>query len=452
MYGEKSITGKNIVILGAARSGLSAATLLKKAGNDVFVSDIATRNKLKEKNYLTRMNIPFEFGKHSDRIYQADFIVLSPGIPSTSAVIQAVKAHNIPVYSEIEVAGWFCRSSLIAITGSNGKTTTTTVLGKMLKHRYQDAFVAGNIGEPFSDFVFESSPDVWAAVEVSSFQLETIDQFHPSVVIILNLAPNHLDWYHSFEEYASAKLRILNNLTPDDYIITDGDDPDLCHRIYSHDSRKYKFTVSGRRAEGCLLNNALYLFNEKIIATDQIALFGRHNYKNLMAAGIAAKIAGVSSADIREVMRTFKGVTHRLETVAEIKGVKFINDSKATTLESLEAALQSFQQPVILIAGGKDKGADFKRLQELVKEKVKRAVLIGAASERIMQSWKDSIPVVMAHDLEEAADGALDAAQAGDVVLLSPACSSFDMFRDFEDRGNTFKKIVNQMKRKYENK
>ena len=264
MYTGKNITGKNIVILGAARSGLSAATLLKKARNDVFVSDIAARNKLKEKNYLTRMNIPFEFGRHSDRIYQADFIVLSPGIPSTSEVVQAVKAHKIPVYSEIEVAGWFCRSSLIAITGSNGKTTTTTVLGKMLKHRYPNAFVAGNIGEPFSDYVYDSSPDVWAAVEVSSFQLETIDRFHPAVVVVLNLAPNHLDWYHTFEEYAAAKLRILNNLTPDDYVITDGDDPDLCRRIYGHDSRKYKFTVSGRRAEGCLLDGAIYLFNEMI--------------------------------------------------------------------------------------------------------------------------------------------------------------------------------------------
>jgi len=441
-----------VVILGAARSGLSAAIMLKKAGNSVFVSDINEKSMIKEKNYLSRSGIPFEFGKHSEQIYDADFVVLSPGIPSTNEIVKSIAARNIPIYSEIEVASWFCRSDIIAVTGSNGKTTTTTVLGKMLKHQYKDSFVAGNIGQPFSDFVLESSKGSWAAVEVSSFQLETIDRFHPNVALILNLAPNHLDWYETYEDYVVAKLRILRNLNPDDYVIIDGDDKELCERIINCTSRKYKFSVTGRHAEAYLLNDSIFLFNEKIIDIEDIALFGPHNYKNLMAAGIAAKIAGVPSAEIASVMRSFNGVPHRLEYVTEIKGIRFINDSKATTLESMEAALNSFRQPVILIAGGKDKGADFKRIRSLVGKKVKHAILIGAARDRIADTWDGVVPVTMADSLESAVRKGLEVSAAGDIVLLSPACSSFDMFQDFEDRGKKFKQIIKRIKRQDENK
>ncbi len=445
------VKNKNVVILGAARSGLSAATLLKKTGNSVFVSDNATKGKIKEKNYLTKMDIPFEFGRHSERVFQADFVVLSPGIPSTSEIVKTITAHNIPVYSEIEVASWFCRSKIIAVTGSNGKTTTTTILGKMLKCRYHNSFIAGNIGFPFSGLVLDSKENEWAGVEVSSFQLETIDRFHPSVAIILNLSPNHLDWYNSFEEYAAAKLRILNNLSPDDYLIIDGDDDELKKRILASLPRKFKFSLKGKRAEAYLYDDHIYLFNEKLINIHNARLFGPHNYKNLMAAGIAAKIAGVATSDIAAVMRSFEGVTHRLEFVHEIKNVKFINDSKATTLESLEAALNSFHQPVILIAGGKDKGADFDRLRSQLKASVKHAVLIGAARDRIAASWSGIIPMTMVDDLQDAVTGAMENAVPGDIILLSPACSSFDMFKDFEDRGNKFKKIVTQLKKQYEN-
>ncbi len=446
-----AVKNKNVVILGAARSGLSAAQMLKKAGNTVFVSDNAEKGKIKEKNYLIKMDIPFEFGQHSDRVFKADFVVLSPGIPSTSRIVKAILTRNIPVYSEIEVASWFCRSNIIAVTGSNGKTTTASVLGKMLKCRYKNSFVAGNIGLPFSDFVLDSPADEWIAVEVSSFQLETIDHFHPAIAVILNLSPNHLDWYKSFEDYASAKLRILNNLTPDDYIIIDSADKFLYNRVIQSPPRKYKFSVTGKRAEAYLYDGNIYLFNEKITDIKSILLFGPHNYKNLMAAGIAAKIAGVSSSDIRTVMQTFKGVSHRLEFANKIKDVMFINDSKATTLESLEAALNSFSQPVILIAGGKDKGADFSRIRSLVNQKVKAAILIGSASERIAASWKGIVPISRATDMKDAITKAMDHAISKDIILLSPACSSFDMFRDFEDRGKNFKKIVNQMKKQYEN-
>ncbi len=447
----QGIRNKNIVILGAARSGLSAAALLKNAGNTVFVSDISDKGKTRARNQLKKMDIPFEFGRHSERVYQADMVVLSPGIPSTSEIVRSVAAQNIPVYSEIEVAGWFCRSNIIAVTGSNGKTTTTTALGRMLKSIYQNAFVAGNIGHPFSDYVLESEAGTWCAVEVSSFQLETIDRFHPQIAVILNLAPNHLDWYDTYEDYIQAKLRILKNLTPDDYIIFDGDDKELCDRLVDHTPRKFKFSVSGKHAESYIANDTIFLFNEEITNIRDIALFGPHNYKNLMAAGIAAKIAGVSVADIAAVMRSFKGVPHRLEFVNQINGTKFINDSKATTLESLEAALNSFHQPVILLAGGKDKGADFDRIRSLVAKKVKHAILIGAAAGRISASWEGLIPITRCDGLDTAVRTALDIASPTDIVLLSPACSSFDMFKDFEDRGKIFKKIVNQVKRKYEN-
>jgi len=446
-----AVKNNNVVILGAARSGLSAASLLKKTGNSVFVSDNAVKGKIKEKNYLTKMGIPFEFGRHSERVFQADFVVLSPGIPSTSEIVKSITARNIPVYSEIEVASWFCRSKIIAVTGSNGKTTTTTILGKMLKSRYHDSFVAGNIGFPFSDFVLDSTEKNWVGVEVSSFQLETIDRFHPSVAIILNLSPNHLDWYNSFEEYASAKLKILNNLSPDDHVIIDGDDDELNKRILASPPRKFKFSLKSKRAEAYLFDDHIYLFNEQLINIHDVQLLGPHNYKNLMAAGIAAKIAGVATSDIASVMRSFKGVTHRLEFVNKIKNVGFINDSKATTLESLEAALNSFSQPVILIAGGKDKGADFDRIRSLLEESVKAAILIGAARDRIAASWSGIIPIAMAHDLQDAVIKAMQNAVQGDIVLLSPACSSFDMFKDFEDRGNKFKKIVTQLKKQYEN-
>jgi len=440
------IKGKEIVILGAARSGLAAGELAKAKEARVFVSDSAVeKGKRKEKNILKGLGIPFEFGGHSNRVYSADIVVLSPGIPQTAAVVQGIRAKGIPVFSEIEFASRFCNSDIIAITGSNGKTTTTTVIGLMLKKEMPQAIVAGNIGSPLSAYVGNSDPNSWAAVEVSSFQLETIDEFHPRVAIILNLSPNHLDWYSTYEEYIAAKMRILKNLNPDDYIIYDGDDPEIFQHIADNPAHKIRFSVSTNRAEAYTKNEVVYLYNHELIHTRDIRLKGMHNYKNIMAAVLACDIAGIDKKSMTEVMSAFSGVEHRLEHVATFNDIHFINDSKATTIESLSVALQSFDTPILLIAGGKDKGSDYSKVANLLKKNACQVFLIGTARTKISESWKDIIPVKPVDSLEEAVYQAFSSAKSGENVLLSPACSSFDMFKDYEDRGRAFKKIVNNL-------
>jgi UDP-N-acetylmuramoylalanine--D-glutamate ligase len=446
------ISDKNIVILGAARSGLAAAELAVNLGARVFVSDNAVeKNKLKQINKLKGLGIPFEFGGHSNRVYSADFVVLSPGISQNSDVVQSIRQKGIPVFSEIEFAFRFCKSPIIAVTGSNGKTTTTTLIGEMLKKQMSAAIIAGNIGSPFSSYVLKSKSDSWAAVEVSSFQLETIEKFHPRIAIILNLSPNHLDWYETYDEYITAKLRIIMNLDPDDFLIYDGDDPGLADLIRQSPAHKLRFSARTEQAEAFTRDDKILFFNREFIATDEIVLKGQHNYKNIMAAGLACLQAGISDENIKDILRKFAGVEHRLEHVASINGVHFINDSKATTLESLAVALESFNTPILLIAGGKDKGADYSTVNSILKSNVRHVFLIGAAREKIAQAWEKVVPVSRYDSLEAAVKNAFDIAGQDENVLLSPACSSFDMFMDFEDRGKNFKKIVKKLNTIYEN-
>lgn len=449
---EIDVRGKRVSVLGAARSGLAAARLLKNMGALVFVSDLAERQKKEEAAvFLEREGIPFEFGAHSARIFQADFCVLSPGIPVASEVVQTMLKKGIPVYSEIEVASWFFKGPLIAVTGSNGKTTTTTLIGEMLRQKYPQAAVAGNIGQPFSDFVEGSAEDVWGVVEVSSFQLETIETFHPNQVVLLNFAPNHLDRYPDYEAYVEAKWRVTMNLDENDVLVYNAADAEIVRRLPMLSCQKQGFHIEGdTSAQAYFAENALFLNGQKLIDVREMSLRGLHNYMNAMAAALAARTAGISVDDIRQVLRNFKGVEHRLEFVRELDGVKFINDSKATTVESLYYALQSFDQPIILIAGGKDKGSDFTRLNDSIAQKVKALVLIGKAADKMLQAWGHLKPTVTPKTLREAVEKAFELAEPGDVVLLSPACASFDMFRDFEDRGRQFKQIVQQLRGKHE--
>jgi UDP-N-acetylmuramoylalanine--D-glutamate ligase len=355
------------------------------------------------------------------------------------------------VYSELEVASWFCRSPIIAITGSNGKTTTTSLLGKMLRSKFAQSIVAGNIGEAFSDYVLESEESHWAVVEVSSFQLETIHSFHPHIVILLNLSPNHLDWYESYSEYVGAKFQILKNLDRDDFLIYNLDDELICENVQKCPAKKLSFSLNKTNALASTHNNAIYLKGNSLIRTEEIKLNGSHNYQNAMAATIAADIAGINRLSIIKILKTFEGVDHRLEYVTDIKGVHFINDSKATTVESLQVALTSFRSPIILIAGGKDKGGDYSKLNHLISKNVRGVVLIGAAKDRMAATWSDLVPLYRSDSLAEAIKIALEQARPGENVLLSPGCSSFDMFKDFEDRGQKFKEIVITLKEKYEN-
>ena len=437
------VKGKHITVLGAARSGIAAARMLKKHGASVFVSDMADPGEKKEETLLLeRENIPHEFGRHSGRVFQSDVIILSPGIPFASNVVQAAARKRIPVYSEVEAAYWFNRSPLIGVTGSNGKTTTTTLIGAMLRKRDPQAIVAGNIGSAFSDHVGQSVAKRWAVVELSSFQLETIDSFKPDMAVVLNFSPNHLNRYSSYEAYQQAKWRITMNMTEKELIIYNADDPLLSGRVEAHKARKQGFSLK-KESDAHWREGTLFLHGRKLMEDRDMALAGLHNYMNALAASLAADEAGVERQDMVEVLSDFGGLEHRLEKVRELEGVLYVNDSKATTLESLYWALQSFKRPVVLIAGGQDKGSTFTRLNDLIKKHVRAAVLIGTAAEKMAASWKGLAPMLRAATMEEAVEKARATAQKGDVVLLSPACASFDMFRDYEQRGEIFKHIVN---------
>jgi len=441
------IKKSHVVVLGAARSGLAVTKLLKAEGASVFVSDIAGADDKKEAlDFLKGLGVPFEFGAHSEQIFTADFVVLSPGISPSTEIVKKIMERKIPVFSEIEVASWFCRANIIAVTGSNGKTTTTTLLGEMLKTQEPETIVAGNIGTPLSLFVGSGSNQGWAAVEVSSFQLETIDRFHPKIVVLLNLSPNHLDWYASFEEYIQAKMRILKNLTQDDCIIYNHDDDILGSQISGSPAQLHAFSLHNQDVEGYLKDDYLYIGDKALASKQDIRLRGEHNYANALAAGLAAQIAGIPQAQIAQVLSDFSGVVHRLEFVKTVAGVHFINDSKATTLESQAAALRSFEKKIILIAGGKDKGSDFSKTANLLEQKVRSAILIGQARQKIYAAWKNLVPLHLADTLEEAVHLAMEIALPGEYVVLSPACSSFDMFKDYEDRGNSFKQIIHELK------
>ncbi|MGD9489234.1 MAG: UDP-N-acetylmuramoyl-L-alanine--D-glutamate ligase [Calditrichaceae bacterium] len=445
---RKNVENKKVTVLGAARSGIAAAKLLQKHHADVFVSDSApTGQKQNEIAELEKNKIEYEFGVHSDRAFDVDFVVLSPGIPYKSNVVQRFVKAGIPVYSEIEIASWFCRCGIIAVTGSNGKTTTTTLIGEMLKQKYPDAVIAGNIGQPFSAFVEDCDEKNWAVVEVSSFQLETIDTFHPDVAVILNFAPNHLDRYDSYDDYLKAKWRITKNLTENDVFIYNLDDIKLSEWANKLNCRKSGFDINHRHKDGaCFADNSIYISGQALIEAQKIGIRGKHNIMNAMAAALAAGEAHIAADDIRKVLTEFRGVEHRLEFVGEINGVKYVNDSKATTVESLSYALQSFREPIILIAGGKDKGSDFTKLNDFIDKNVRDLVLIGQASEKMAIAWQNIKPIHFAGSLDDAVNLARNISLPGDVILLSPACASFDMFRDFEDRGRQFKTIVNKLK------
>jgi UDP-N-acetylmuramoylalanine--D-glutamate ligase len=447
----RQLKQQKAVILGAARSGIAAARLLHEHVAGIFVSDLAkVEDKIAEKQILEGLGIPFEFGIHSDRVHDADFVILSPGISPATPLVQAIREKGIPVFSELEMASWFYSGPIIGITGSNGKTTTTAITGRILQQLFADAIIAGNIGTPFSGEVCTNPAAPCAVVEISSFQLETIDSFHPHVAVILNLAPNHLDWYKTYEDYVSAKLRILMNLNQHDTLIYNGDDELLTAKVQSCPARKLRFSAQNQKADAFLKDEDLFILNSRILAVKEIKLRGPHNYMNALAAGLAARCLNGSNDQIRIVLTSFSGVEHRLEFVTTIKGITFINDSKATTIESLAVALGSFNTPVILIAGGKDKGSDYSKVNTLLKRNVRQVILIGTAREKIMASWQGVIPLTSASTLSQAITEAYQLARPGDTVLLSPACASFDMFKDFEDRGRQFKQEVQKLKEKME--
>jgi UDP-N-acetylmuramoylalanine--D-glutamate ligase len=449
------VSGKKISVIGAARSGVAVAELLRSKGSKVFVSDSGTSEKLASRiSHLKEIGIEIETGTHSERVYDADLIVISPGVPSTSPVVLEAERRGIRIVSELEVASWFCRSSIVAVTGSNGKTTTTTLIGRILDDAKKKHVLAGNIGTAFSSVVLELDQTSVAVLEVSSFQLDHIETFHPKVSVILNITPDHLDRYGgSFEKYIASKCRIFENQTTDDYLIYCYDDIEShehIRRLPDMHVHPLPFGVDQRFDEGAFIEagKLVTILNGKraeVVAAEQISIKGIHNIYNSMAASLAAQVMGVNVASIRATLKNFKGVEHRLEFVRELNGVRYINDSKATNVDSVWYALQAFKEPIILMLGGRDKGNDYSRLYDLVKKNVKAIVAIGESAEKVVQAFSGMTKLMKAGSMDEAVQCARSMATPGDIVLLSPACASFDWFENYEHRGRTFKQLVNAL-------
>ncbi len=444
-------TGKHITVMGLGRSGQAVAQVLRDLGAIVFCSDNGQNPELEHvAEGLRAKGMDCETGGHTSRaLEQTDLIVLSPGIPSTIPILQEAQRRNVPIVSEVEIAWQLTPAKIIAITGTNGKSTTTSLLGKMLNNDGQKAAVAGNIGIAVSGIAATLSKDDYLVIELSSFQLETIDRFRPDVAVLLNITPDHLDRYSTVDEYVAAKKRIFLNQTGSDIAVLNIDDERIRQFEPEIKSSIRHFGAAFKPENGPYADsNGIFLINngsEQLICRhDELTLPGRHNLENILATLTAAHAIGTSIEAMRQTLTTFEGLPHRLELVREKDGVRFYNDSKATTVESTIAAVQSFDN-VLLIAGGKDKGSDFAPLAQPIKKHVAHLTLIGQAKNRMAAELNGSTSTDFAGSLAAAVHEQAQRAKAGDVILLSPACSSYDMFKDFEDRGDQFRKIVQQL-------
>lgn len=451
---EKTLE-RRIVVLGAGESGTGAAILAKDRGYDVFLSDSGTISP-KYRQILVDEDIPFEDGHHTENlILAADEIVKSPGIPLDAPMIVAAKAKNIPIISEIEFAGRFTDARMVCITGSNGKTTTTMLIHHILKHAGIDASLAGNIGKSLAYQVARDPHDVYV-VELSSFQLDNMYDFKANIAVLLNITPDHLDRYdYKMENYVRAKFRILQNMTATDAFIYWKDDPVVSEQLRHVISEARRLPFAEHREE----DTAAYIDaeNDLVFKTPgtnmtmpraDLALNGLHNVFNSMAAGLSACLFDIRKETIREALADFHGVEHRLEFVEDIDGVRWINDSKATNVNSCWYALEAMTQPTVLILGGKDKGNDYSEILPLVKEKVHAIVAMGKDNAKIMDFFAGKVEnLVDTHSLADAVEACRKLARNGDVVLLSPCCASFDLFKSYEDRGRQFKDAVRALKK-----
>jgi len=414
MLNTKYFKGKNITIVGLARSGLACANLLHSLGACVRITDIKDNTQIRTfAERLVSKDILVELGGHSeDFISQAELVIISPGVPSNAQPIAWAKEFAKPVISEIELASMLCPAQIIAVTGSNGKTTVTTLIGKILSKSGKKVFVCGNIGTPFCAEVEKMKKGDFVVLEVSSFQLEMIKSFKPKIAVILNLTPNHLDRYNNIQEYLDAKKRIFMNQDKNDFLVLNADDPLLMAVAPEAKSKVVFFNKEGN------LNP---------------------NQNAVIAVG---KILKIKPGDMFDIFRNFKGLEHRMEEVIDINGVKFINDSKATTADSAIWAISNISSPIILIAGGRHKGINYRVILEAARNKVKQAILIGEAKDIIAADLNGAFPIEKMDTLKNAIIRSYEQAKPGDCVLFSPMCSSFDMFKDYEQRGEAFKKMV----------
>lgn len=437
-----------IVVLGAGESGVGAAILAKSKGFDVFVSDMSS---IKDKyiQMLNDHNIKWESGLHTEEeILSASEVIKSPGIPDTAPIVQKIITKSIHIISEIEFAGRYTNSKMICITGSNGKTTTTSLIYHIFQNAGYDAGLAGNIGNSLALQVAEDPHDYYI-IELSSFQLDNMYDFKADIAVLLNITPDHLDRYdYNLQNYVDAKMRIIQNQKENDYFIYWYDDPIIKKELEKYNIKAYQCPFSAVKQNGVIgyMEEGRYIIDEPHsfnMEQEELSLSGIHNLYNSLAAGLAANIAGISNEIIRKSLSTFPGIEHRLEKVGKIDGVQYINDSKATNVDACWYALESMTTPTILILGGKDKGNDYTAIKELVAKKCVGLVFLGADNTRLKEFFKYStIPMHDTHSMKECMDTCCSMARPGDTVLLSPCCASFDLFKNMEDRGEQFKSYV----------
>ena len=439
---------KRIVVLGAAESGVGAAVLAKKEGFDVFVSDMS-KIKDKYKQMLDDRGISWEEGQHTEElILSASEIVKSPGIPDTAPMVSKAIRAGIPIISEIEFAGRYTSSKMICITGSNGKTTTTSLIYHIFREAGYDAGLAGNIGHSLALQVAEE-PHEYYIIELSSFQLDNMYDFRANIAVLLNITPDHLDRYDfKMQNYVDAKMRILQNQTPDDAFIYWADDPIISRELKKYDIKAVECPFSLVKKNGVIgyIEEGQYRLEYPVpfnMEQEELSLTGTHNIYNSLAAGLAANIAGIKKEVIRKSLGDFPGVEHRLEKVCRVRGVEYINDSKATNVDACWYALESMKTPTILIIGGKDKGNDYEPIKPLIKEKCVGLVYLGADNQKLHDNFDSmGIPVRDVHSMKDCVSACYEMALPGQTVLLSPCCASFDLFKNMEDRGDQFKTLV----------
>lgn len=443
------LTNKRVLVVGLGRSGVASALFLKSRGARVTVSDTKSEDQLREEiPRLLDQGIAVETGGHGERTFRnQDLIVVSPGVPVDAEAITQARALGQPVIGEIQLAFEFLPGRLVAITGSNGKTTTTTLVGEILKAGGLNTIVGGNIGTPAISLVSEATPETVTVLEVSSFQLETIVSFRPKIALVLNVTPDHLDRHRTFTAYVEAKARIFQNQQADDFAVLNQDDA-TCRELASRTRAKvFWFSRQGEVEQGAFLRTGEIIFRregaeEEIMPMRRIPLKGSHNVENVLAAVCAGRLMDREAGQVRSAVENFRAVEHRLEYVATIGGVEYYNDSKATNVDATIKALESFPGNIHLILGGKDKGSDYTVLRDLLRERVKRVYTIGAAAEKIQSQTQEVVTIVPSRTIEVAVKQAAASAQPGDVVLLAPACASFDQFQNYEHRGKVFKQLV----------
>jgi len=451
------LNGKKVLVIGLGKSGISSARFLKKHGAYVIGFDEKKEDEMKsqEKETIQKFVDELYFNDLPDSVVNAsEMVVVSPGVPLTKRYITLAHKRGIEVIGEIELAYRFCRSkNIVAITGTNGKTTTTTIVGEMLKKAYDNVIVCGNIGFPFIDYIESSTGDTIFVIEVSSFQLETIKYFKPRVACILNITPDHLNRHINMENYIKAKMRIFENIDQEGYSVLNMDNSITRDLIGCAKGTVIVFSKSKLEAQNSVFVDGDFIYYnfsgklEKVMKKDDIFIPGEHNLENVLAAISCALPFKIEPSTIEKTLKEFKGVEHRIEFVREIKGVRFYNDSKGTNTDASSKALNSFEAPIILIAGGYDKGESFEKLARLISQKVKKVFLLGQTKQKIADQLQKIgyFNFEFVEDLKEAVKKSFESAKEGDVVLLSPACASWDMFENYEQRGRLFKQYVNEL-------